>query len=84
MMYQWVKYTKLRHKGKDEQKLNKVMQDILDRAVKADTLDEKLIAIEACMNARHQTNEFRLHIEKHGKVGKTAYLHYYETGEEGT
>lgn len=83
MMYQWVKYTKRRHKGPDEIKLNDVMQRILEQAVKADTLDEKLIAIEFCMNARHQTNEFRLHLEEVSRDQKTSYQHYYETGEEG-
>ena len=78
MMYQWVKYTKRRHRGPDERKLNDSMQEILDRAVKADTLDEKLVAVEFCMNARHYTNFFPEHLKQVSEGKKTSYQEYYE------
>ena len=78
MMYQWVKYTKKRHKSKYEDIENDRLQQILDKVVKADTLDEKLIAVELCMNARHYTNNFPDHLASVSIGEKTAYQEYYE------
>jgi len=75
IMYKWVKYTKKRH---PEDKLNDLLQDILNDCVKADTLSDKIITIERCINAHHNTNFFPAIIKDIGESKRVPMTKYYD------